>query len=107
MATARHPLATVFCGAQAVSGQLVQRRGRDGSELLVAPAGWSHAEFEWGIDSEGAGCLAYAILLDVFGPEEADSLSLDYKYDVIIDLPEEWRFTVSDLVGWLSSYQDV
>lgn len=107
MAIARYPLATVFRGTPTVAGPVVHRCARDGSELQIVPAGWSRADFEWGIDSEGASCLAYAILHDAFGVDEADSFALDFKYDVVIDLPEEWRLTVSDLADWISGYQDV
>lgn len=107
MPIARYPLTTEFCGEPTVAGPVVHRRGRDESKQLIAPVGWSRADFEWGIDSEGASCLAYAILHDVFGADEADSFYLDFKYDVVIDLPEEWRFTVSEIAGWLSGYQEV
>lgn len=107
MPSSRYPLSTEFCGEPTGAGSVVHRRGHNGSELLIAPVGWFRADFEWGIDSEGASCLAYAILHDVFGVDEATSFYLDFKYDVVIDLPEEWRFTVSELVGWLSGYQEV
>ena len=87
----------------------IVRTEEDGSETPIdihpgsRPQG---AEYEWGIDSPGADRLAFALLVDAFGEEEAEAFHVDFKFDVVADLDTEWAFTASEVADWLGGYLD-
>src|SRR4051812_35805814 len=106
----RYDQATVYRGQQSPHGPKVIRHETDGAETVLGPrygdVSLPEANFEWGIDSPGADQLAFAILDDAFGPEEATAFYVDFKFDVVADLDDEWTFTAADVADWLSGYTE-
>lgn len=95
----RSPFAT-YRGRYSNGGPHVVRIEQDGSEISLGH------EYEWGLDSQGADRLAFALLADAFGEAEAEAFYVDFKADVVADLNPEWTFPVSDVADWLCGYLD-
>ena len=54
--------------------------------------------FNWGDIDEAAGELAYSLLADVVGINEARSFAQHYKQTVVSSLPHErWRLTAEEI----------
>ncbi len=102
------PSAT-YRGWRSVDGPHVTRTDEDGTETPLAlnpRSGLPGTEFEWGLDDSGADQLAFALLFDAFGEEEADAFYVDFKFDVVADLDDEWDFSARDVADWLDGYLD-
>jgi hypothetical protein len=99
-----------YRGRLSLRGPVVIRRDADGTETTLAPhrgvANLPEAEFAWSTDGEGADQLAFAILADAFGPEEATAFHVDFVFDVVADLEDKWDFTAGDVADWLEGYSD-
>lgn len=101
MVTPKHRPDTRYRGVNSPVGSRVLREDSSGAVVLV-----NEADSEWGIDSEKAGRVAFILLADAFGEEEASAFSTDFKSDVVMDLEDEWTLTVADITDWLRAYLD-
>jgi hypothetical protein len=81
---------TRYRGPVLASGVRVLREDDPGTTELVGDT-----TFEWGIDSDASGQLAFALLKDTFGEESAEALRTDFKFDVVIELDGDWVLTAS------------
>jgi Family of unknown function (DUF6166) len=90
-----------YRGSMSHGGPKVVREDSSGAVEVLGDT-----SFEWGIDSEAAGRLAFAVLADAFDDDTADALWTDFKFDVVLNLDDEWLLTMSELSSWIESYSD-
>jgi hypothetical protein len=92
---------TRYRGVRSASGSRVIREDSSGAVVFA-----SDVDSDWGIDSPKAEHLAFVILADACGLEEASAFFQDFKFDVVIELEDQWELTAADITGWLQSYLD-
>jgi len=61
--------------------------------------------FEWGYGGSGPAQLAYVLVREVIGPDEAFALYQDFKSDVVALLPPTWTLTEGQIHGWVEKVQ--
>lgn len=59
--------------------------------------------FDWGDANEQAADLAYAILLDLVGPESAGDYAAQFLADVVSQLEGSFRLTAHQVNEWLQT----
>lgn len=109
MANLRCDPATIYRGLLLPNSPQVLREDVGGSRSVLNPRfdiSAIAADIEWGVDSPGADQLSLAVLCDALGEDAAAALYPHFKFDVVMDLAEEWVLTAADVADWVSGYDD-
>lgn len=97
----------VYCADRRRLGTRVMVLQPDGGYFL--PHVRRHSEsFEWGYGGSGPADLALSLLTDCVGPEMAQQLYGNFKWEVVAGLPEAgWKITENAIRSWVARQQQL